>query len=73
MASTPDHDVGWGLRLVFQDGLSPGELSALKQRLNERSVAVGLGRPTFLDPDDEWPSCVGEPDCLTVDETVSGD
>ena len=39
------------------------------ERLSMR--AEGLGKSVvFLQADDLWPSCEGEPDCLTVAETL---
>lgn len=42
----------------------------MRRELSRRAEALGLGPFVFIGADDEWPSCAGTPDCLTVDESI---
>jgi hypothetical protein len=61
---------GWAIELEFDRGVSAADIAALQAELDRRAGALGLGSVTLLRGGDQWPSCRGEPDCLTVDESI---
>ena len=63
---------GWALELEFNRDVSGTDTAALQAELNRRAETLGLGTFKVLNGSDEWPSCRGEPDCLTVDESTKG-
>lgn len=73
MAATTARDAdlgGWGLEIEFLRSWSDEELAPVRAELERRAEELGLGPVEFIGADDEWPSCRGEPDCLTVDESI---
>ena len=73
MSASSDSDFvrgGWGIRIEFLRSWSDSELAPVRSELNRRAREAGLGPFVFIGADDEWPSCAGTPDCLTVDESI---
>lgn len=68
---TRHYDEGWGIQVVFDPELSSEETSTVVQRLIRRASATGVAPWTFLRPTDRWPSCDGDEDCLTVEQTLT--
>ncbi|MEM8904530.1 MAG: hypothetical protein AAGA17_16420 [Actinomycetota bacterium] len=56
-----------GAHLLFARAATPDQ----KIRWLERAELLSRGAVRILADDDLWPSCVGEPDCFTVGETLS--
>jgi len=69
---SPVSGEGWALELVFSSDLSVEEVGQLQRLLKSRASELGLDEVTFLGSDDEWPSCRQQPECLTVEESLSG-
>lgn len=61
---------GFGLRIEFDRSWTDAELAPVRAELARRAEALGLGRVEFIGADDEWPSCRGEPGCLTVNQSI---
>lgn len=71
LSARHQHDEGWGIKVVFDPELSSEATATLVQRLTERASAAGVAPWTFLRTTDPWPSCAGDEDCLTVEETLT--
>ncbi len=62
---------GWALELEFDREVAASDRADMQAELTRRAEALGLGEVEFLRADDQWPSCRGQGDCLTVDESIS--
>lgn len=61
---------GWGLKVVFDPESTDEIRETLLGKLSRRANDLGV-IPEVLISADEWPSCAGQNDCLTVAETLT--